>query len=93
MNTPDPAQPAPLSGLPPSHWVLIDRTTVEQTATVLDLLEQWLAGADPGPTEACARACSGGEADAFEVAAWVGCLAARLQNRVQAADSAVDSWS
>jgi hypothetical protein len=93
MTTPDPAQPAPLPSLPPAPWVLIDRTTVEQTATVLDLLEQWLASADPGPTEACARACSGGQADAFEVAAWVGCLAAGLQDRVEAADSAVDSWS
>lgn len=97
MNTPDPAQPAPLPGLPPAPWVLIDRTTVEQTARVLDLLEQWLAGADPGPTEACARACSVGEADAFEVAAWVGCLAARLQDRIDTADGAGDSavqpWS
>jgi hypothetical protein len=89
MNTPDPTQPASLPGLPPSPWVLIDRTTLEQTSTVLDLLEQWLAGGDPGPTEDCARACSGGQSDAFEVAAWAGTLAARLRQRIEA----VDSWS
>lgn len=93
MSTPDPARPAPLPSLPPAPWVLIDRTTTKQAAAVLDLLEQWLAGGEPELTEACARACSRGEADAFEVAAWVGALAARLQNRVEAADSAVDSWS
>jgi len=91
MSTPDPAQPHPTQpgARPRSPWVLLDRTTIEQAATVLDLLEQWLAGGDPAATEACARACSAGESDAFEVAAWVGTLALHLQDRIDE----VDSWS
>lgn len=87
------------AGLPPAPWILIDRTTVEQTTHLLGLLEQWLAGSDPDATEACARSCSAGEADAFEVAAWVGTLAAHLQQRIDTADSPtnepgrMDPWS
>jgi len=54
MNTPDVRPPS----LPPAPWILIDRTTVEQTADLLELLAEWLAGADPVITEDCAQACS-----------------------------------
>ena len=87
---PDPAQAALSSGLPPAPWVLIDRTTATQAAPVLDRLEQWLAGAGgPDAVEACARACSLEEDDALSVAAWLGTLAARLDRRIEEADS----WS
>ncbi|MGH8921039.1 MAG: hypothetical protein ACRD0H_22355 [Actinomycetes bacterium] len=89
-NSPGPATPGPApTGLPPTPWILLDRVTAEQAAAVLDRLEQWLAGAGPAATEACAHACSHGEADAFEVAAWVGTLANRLRDRIEE----VDSWS
>jgi len=70
MSNPDhtPEQTPP--GLPPAPWILLDRTTATQAAAVLDRLEQWLAGAgEPGAVEACAHACSLGEADAANVAA------------------------
>jgi len=95
MNIPDPTQPTPTqptpaSGLPPAPWVLIDRTTATQAATVLNRLEQWLAGAgEPDAVEACARACSLEEDDAISVAAWLEALAARLDRRIEEADS----WS
>ncbi|MGH3842156.1 MAG: hypothetical protein ACRDS0_12030 [Pseudonocardiaceae bacterium] len=89
-NSPGPATPDPApTGLPPAPWILLDSTTTKQAAAVLDQLEQWLAGADPTATEACAHACSHGQADAFEVAAWVGTLANRLRDRIEEADS----WS
>lgn len=89
--TPDSAQPdRPQPGLPPAPWVLIDRTTATQAATVLDRLEQWLAGGGaPDAVEDCARACSLGEDDALSVAAWLEALAARLEHRIEEADS----WS
>jgi len=87
-NTPG---PTPGSASPPlAPWILLDRTTATQTATVLDRLEQWLGGAgEPDAVEACAAACSLEESDAFTVAAWVGALAARLQHRIEESDS----WS
>ena len=89
-NTPDPTTPDPTpTGLPPAPWILLDSTTAEQAATVLERLEAWLAGADPAATEACAHTCSHAPADAFKVAAWVGTLADRLQTRIEE----VDSWS
>lgn len=89
-NTPGPIPPDPApTGLAPAPWILLDSTTTEQAATVLERLEAWLAGADPAATEACAHACSHGQADAFEVAAWVGTLADRLQTRIEE----VNSWS
>lgn len=49
-----------------------------------------LAGAgEPGAVEACAHACSLGEADAANVAGWLDALAARMQRRIEEADS----WS
>jgi hypothetical protein len=84
----DPAGAAPLpSSLPLAPWILLDRTTAIQAATVLDRLEQWLAGAgEPAAVEACAAACSLEEDDAFT---WVGALASRLEHRIEEADS----WS
>ena len=80
---PELPEPAPPPGLPPAPWILLDRTTVEQAAAVFERLEQWLAGADPQATADCAHACSLGEADAVEVAAWVGTLAAHLHQRIR----------
>jgi hypothetical protein len=108
MSTPDPAadrspEPAPPPGLPPAPWILLDRTIVEQAAVVFERLEEWLAGADPQATADCAHACSLGEADEVEVAAWLGTLAANLHQRIQASDpdgldpdgreEGVDPWS
>jgi hypothetical protein len=92
MSIPEPTAPEPGSqpaGLPPSPWVLLDRTTVTQTARLLELLAEWLAGADPAQTADCAHHCSRGEADAVEVAAWADTLAAHLDRRIEE----VDSWS
>lgn len=89
MSTAEPTAPEPRpnpAGLPPSPWILIDRTTVTQTARLLELLAEWLAGADPEQTEECAHHCSRGEADAFEVAAWADTLAAHLDRRVEEVD-------
>ena len=100
MTSPDPASSDPTGAtplpsslppapLPPAPWILLDRTTAIQAATVLDRLEQWLAGAgEPAAVEACAAACSL-EEDAFSIAAWLGALASRLQRRNEEADS----WS
>ena len=90
MSTPDPTPPRPTPpGLPPTPWILIDRTTVEQAAVVFERLEQWLAGADPDTTADCAHTCSLGEADPFEVAAWVGTLAAHLHRRIDLSDGQI----
>ena len=86
--TPTPPEPSP-PGLPPAPWILIDRTIVEQAAVVFERLEEWLAGADPQATDDCAHACSRGEADEVEVAAWLGILAAHLHQRIEE----VDAWS
>ena len=88
MSTPEPTPPRPTPpGLPPSPWILLDRTIVEQAAVVLERLEQWLAGADPAATVDCAHTCSRGEADEVEVAVWVGTLAAHLQQRIDISDA------
>jgi hypothetical protein len=80
--------------LPPAPWILVDRTTIEQTAHLLGLLEQWLASADPESTEGCAQTLSLGESDAFTVAAWAGALAAHLHERIGTADGlGAGSWS
>lgn len=100
-NTPDPTRSGtpssalPSSALPSAPWILLDRTTATQAATVLDRLEQWLVGAGtPTAVEACARACSLEEDDAFSVAAWVGALASRLEHRIEETDSwETGSWS
>jgi hypothetical protein len=81
---------SPPTSLPPAPWILLDRTTATQAATVLDRLEQWLAGAAaPDAAASVAAACSLEQDDAFSVAAWLGALASRLENRIAEADS----WS
>jgi hypothetical protein len=72
----------------------VDRTSAEQIAHLLGLLEQWLAGADPDATNSCAQTCSLGQSDAFTVAAWVATLVMHLHDRIDTADGrGVDSWS
>jgi hypothetical protein len=90
-DTPNPDNlPAGSTPLPSSPWILLDRTTAAQAATVLDRLEQWLAGGgEPTAVEDCAAFCSNEESDAFTVAAWVGALATRLEHRIEE----TDSWS
>ncbi|MDQ3988817.1 MAG: hypothetical protein M3291_06405 [Actinomycetota bacterium] len=68
---------------------MVERTTIEQSAAILQVLAEWLGGADPAATENCARACSAGETDAIEMAAFLDALAARLGDRLEE----VDSWS
>jgi hypothetical protein len=97
--TPDRSpEPAPAPGLPPAPWILVDRVIVEQTAAVFERLEEWLAGGHPTAARLCAQACSAGEADAVEVAAWLGTLAAHLHQRIDLSnidvgDEGVDRWS
>jgi hypothetical protein len=99
MSASEPTSPEPMSpaSLPPAPWILVDRTIVEQSAAVFERLEQWLDGGNPTAAKLCARACSVGEADADEVAAWLGTLTAHLHRRVQDSgqdsDKEVDSWS
>jgi hypothetical protein len=90
-TSPDSTGPNPRStSLPASPWILLDRTTATQAATVLDRLEQWLAGAaEPAAAASCAAACSMEQDDAFTVAAWLGALAARLEHRIEE----TDQWS
>jgi hypothetical protein len=89
-NTSPDNLPAGSTPLPVSPWILLDRTTATQAASVLDRLEQWLVGAgEASAVEACARACSLEEDDAFSVAAWAGALASRLEHRIEE----TDSWS
>jgi hypothetical protein len=90
MSTTPSPNPA---GLPPAPWILLDRVMVEQTAAVFERLEQWLAGGNPAAAALCARACSRGEADADEVAAWVGTLAAHLYHRLEISDPISDPIS
>jgi hypothetical protein len=76
------------AGLPPAPWILLDRTTATQAATVLDRIAQWLAGAgEPDAVAACAAAYSLEEDDEISVAAWLDALAARLTHRIEESDS------
>jgi hypothetical protein len=82
----NPELPAPAS-LPASPFVLVDTTTVEQTAAALARLERWLRRGDPGSTAECAYACSGGEDNPVGVARWVGTLADHLARLAEEANS------
>ena len=82
------------AGLPPAPWILLDRTTATQAATVLDRIAQWLAGAgEPAAVAACAAACSLGEDDEISVAAWLDALSARLTHRIEETATWEGSWS
>jgi hypothetical protein len=83
------------AGFPPAPWILLDRTTAAQAATVLDRIARWLAGAgEPAAVAACAAACSLGEDDELSVAAWLDALAARLDHRIAETDAwEAGSWS
>jgi hypothetical protein len=76
----------PLPGLRPgplplSPWVLVDDTTIEQTALLLERLVSWLATAAPSASSDCASALSLGEDDFPDtVATWADALAARLRH-------------
>jgi hypothetical protein len=79
----------PPSSLPPSPWVLVDTTTIEQAAAALALLEAWLLSGEPAAATDCATALSRGQDDAVAVARWAGALAARLHTRIEEASA----WS
>ncbi len=87
-HPPGASQPSP-SSLPPSPWVLIDTTTLEQLATALTRLEAWLLSGELDAATQCAHALSHGEDDPDGVAGWVGTLAEHLHQRAQEAST----WS
>ena len=78
-----------MSAHPPSPWVLVDTTMIEQSAAALARLEAWLLSGEPAATAQAATALSGGEDDAAGVARWVGTLADHLRQRAEE----VSSWS
>lgn len=80
---------APQSSLPPSPWVLMDTTTLEQAAAALARLETWLLSGEPAATAQAAHTLSGGEDDPAGVARWAGTLAEHLRDRIEE----VNSWS
>ena len=47
--------------LPASLWVLVDDTTIEQTASLLEALTSWLRQAPPEPVSSLAQAISHGD--------------------------------
>jgi len=88
MSAQLPGCPQPsASSLPPSPWVLVDTTTLDQAAAALARLEAWLTGADPAATAEAAPALSRGEDDPAGVARWVGTLVDHLRHRVEEVDS------
>lgn len=87
MNPPSPGAPRPSSSpLPPSPWVLVDTTTIDQAAAALGRLEAWLSDGDPAAAAQAAHACSAGQDDAIAVARWVGTLAELLRHRIEEAN-------
>ena len=75
--------------LPLAPWILVERTTLDQTATALERLEAWLLGGELDPATDCAHTLSRGEDDPTGVARWVGTLASQLRTRIEEASS----WS
>jgi hypothetical protein len=89
MSTPDPT-PGWASPDPPlAPWILLEHTTVDQTATALERLEAWLLGGELDAATDCAHTLSRGEDDPTGVARWVGTLAEHLRHRAEEANS----WS
>ena len=69
-------QPLPL---PPSPWVLVDDSTINDKTVLLERLVHWLRTGDPTATVDCARALSLGEDDVVDnVETWADALAGRL---------------
>lgn len=65
--------------LPTSPWVLVDDSTLNDTAMLLERLVRWLRTGDVKATIDCARALSLGEDDIVDnVETWADALAARL---------------
>ena len=71
---------------PVSPWVLVDDTTIEQTAGLLEALSSWLQQAGPEHTSSLAQAISRGDTDAAGIASWTDALAARLQHCTDASE-------
>ena len=89
MSTPDPTPRWASPDLPLAPWILLDHTTIEQTATVLERLEAWLLGGELDAATDCAHALSRGEGDPAGVARWAGTLASQLRTRIEEASA----WS
>src|SRR5262249_31167964 len=89
MSTPDPTPGWAAPDPPLAPWILLDSTTVDHAAAVLERLEAWLLGGELDAATACAHALSRGEDDPIAVAGWVGTLAEHLRQRAQEANS----WS
>lgn len=74
------------TGLPVSPWVLVDDTTIEQTAGLLEALSSWLQKASPELTSSLAQAISNSDTDAAGIASWTDALAARLRRCTDASE-------
>ena len=75
--------------LPRAPWILVERTTLDQTATSLERLEAWLLGGELDAATDCAHTLSRGQDDPTGLARWVGTLARQLRTRIEEASS----WS
>ena len=80
-----PATPPP-TDLPTSPWVLVDDTTIEQIAALLEGMTSWLLQARPESTSSLAQAISGGDTDTAGIAYWTDALAARLRHCTDASE-------
>ena len=79
--------PQPTAGPAISPRVLVDDTTVEQTAALLQRLTDWLRTATGEHARSCADALSLGDSDDPEsIAGWADCLAARLRHCSEAGE-------
>lgn len=76
----------PPTGLPVSPWVLVDDTTLKQTASLLEALTSWLLDGEPAHTADLAKRISDGDTDAAGVAHWVDALAGRLRRCAEATE-------
>ncbi len=76
----------PPTGLPASPWVLVDDTTIGQTAGLLEALTTWLLQGAPEHTSSLAQAISRGDTDTAGIASWTDALAARLRHCTDASE-------